>query len=407
MRSPSDDATEASRTNHSKAGLASRRTLWTAAAGVVFSPPQRTGHARSFTGSDEPPPAAAVRQPPAFPTSLTETRARAEWAHFKARFIQADGRITDNGNGGISHSEGQGLAMLFAVHFDEPEIFTRTLRWTRAILGRTEDHLLAWCHRPDDPGRPGDRNNATDGDLLTAWALAEAANRWGHALHRGLGLAMARDIMGKTVIDGGNGPVLLPGAFGFCRPDSIVVNPSYYIYPAFKALSRLLPTPQWGALEGGGLRLARVARFGRWGLVPDWVSLPRAGGHAAIAQDRPARFSYDAVRVPLYLVWAGKGEEPVVSAAARFWHDPSLPRIPAWADLLTDETSPYAADPGIAAVAQVSAMGSQPGFMPRQINTPVLSATYYAAALRLMAVLAVRAMPTTARTDAALTSTWH
>ena len=52
-------------------------------------------------------------------------------------------------------------------------------------------------------------------------------------------------------------------------------------------------------------------------------------------------------------------------------------------------------------------MGSQPGFMPRQINTPVLSATYYAAALRLMAVLAVRAMPTTARTDAALTSTWH
>lgn len=316
-------------------------------------------------------------------------RADAEWRHFKAQYLTSAGRVTDNGNGNISHSEGQGLVLLLAVHFNEPATFALALRWTRSALARPEDHLLAWCHRPDEPARPGDRNNATDGDLLVAWALAAAADRWGDATHRGLAVAMARDILGKMVVDAGDRPVLLPGIMGFMFPDSIIVNPSYYIYPAFLALRRLLPSRQWLALEEGGLRMARMARYGRWGLVPDWISVPRGMGRINIAPNRPARFSYDAVRVPLYLAWAGCGGEPIVSAAAQFWHDPSLSRMPAWADLRTNDVSSYAADPGIAAVAQLSAMAAQPDFTPRQLAQPVLSPTYYAAALRLMSVLAL------------------
>ena len=32
----------------------------------------------------------------------------AEWQAFKTRFVSADGRVIDTGNGNITHSEGQG-----------------------------------------------------------------------------------------------------------------------------------------------------------------------------------------------------------------------------------------------------------------------------------------------------------
>ena len=49
----------------------------------------------------------------------------AEWHSFRDRFIQADGRVLDTANGGISHSEGQGWGMLFAARFDDRDSFTR------------------------------------------------------------------------------------------------------------------------------------------------------------------------------------------------------------------------------------------------------------------------------------------
>ncbi|VTN12488.1 Endoglucanase precursor [Raoultella terrigena] len=37
------------------------------------------------------------------------------WESYKSRFMMADGRIVDTGNGSVSHTEGQGFAMLLAV----------------------------------------------------------------------------------------------------------------------------------------------------------------------------------------------------------------------------------------------------------------------------------------------------
>ncbi len=316
---------------------------------------------------------------------VTSRNAMAEWGHFKARFLQPEGRVTDNANGGISHSEGQGTVMLLAVRFDEPEVFERALGWTRGALARPSDHLLVWRHRPGESARAADPNNATDGDLMVAWALVEAAEKWRQPAYRTLALAMARDILRNLVIESPGGATLLPGVIGFRQPGGVTVNPSYYIFPAFQALNRVLPSPIWAALETSGLQLTRNARFGRWGLVPDWVALPRAAGRPGIATGRPARFSYDAVRVPLYLVWGGHGAEQMVNAAARFWHDPAFREMPAWADLQNNQTSPYAADPGIAAVARLAV-----GSIGRTVaeGPAILSPTYYATALQLLVHLA-------------------
>ncbi|MDB5413080.1 MAG: hypothetical protein JWR10_1415 [Rubritepida sp.] len=337
----------------------------------------------------------AVAATTALAAAMDTGAARVEWDHFKARFMRPDGRVVDNMNGNISHSEGQGFAMLLAVRLDDQDTFTRLLSWTRANLTRPSDSLLAWCHRPGEPGgRPGDRNNATDGDLFVAWALAEAADKWNQPAYRSLAAAIAGDVLRLMVVQVAGRAMLLPGIQGFQDQTTVTTNPSYYVFPAFQALNRVAPSPLWASLTATGLRLARSARFGRWGLVPDWVAVSRSDtSRPVFAANRPARFSYDAVRVPLYMAWGGYGAEPLVGAAAQFWHDPSHRQMPAWVDLRTDETATYAADPGIAHVARLCAISSGRSQLSRVTDAASRPDAYYAAALRLLARAAMADLP--------------
>ena len=52
--------------------------------------------------------------------------------------------------------------------------------------------------------------------------------------------------------------MLLPGASGFLKPDHVVVNPSYSVLPAFRAMALLVPNPLWARLEESGLALSEA-----------------------------------------------------------------------------------------------------------------------------------------------------
>lgn len=47
------------------------------------------------------------------------------WGDFKQQFVSSDGRVIDSTNKGISHSEGQGYGLLFAVYFNDRETFAK------------------------------------------------------------------------------------------------------------------------------------------------------------------------------------------------------------------------------------------------------------------------------------------
>ncbi len=66
------------------------------------------------------------------------------WRAYRERFVTPQGRVVDTGNGGISHSEGQGYGMLLAVAADDRATFERIWTWTRANLMVRDDQLLAW-----------------------------------------------------------------------------------------------------------------------------------------------------------------------------------------------------------------------------------------------------------------------
>ncbi len=304
-----------------------------------------------------------------------------DWSVYCERFVTPDGRVVDTGNGGVSHSEGQGYAMLLAIAFRDPVRFERLWRWTRTHLQVRDDHLLAWRWVPGGvPAPVADRNDAADGDLLVAWALARAAATWAVPRYREAARAIALDVLGKLVQSHGRATILLPGAEGFVDAGTVTVNLSYWVFPALRALAEVAPAPAWQALAASGLALLEAARFGRFGLPPDWLALdpPRP------APGFPARFGYDAVRIPLYLVWAGIDRHPVLAAvtayAAAHRGEP-----PATLDLVTGTGSPEPLPAGGRAVLALAARAGGPApALPR------LDATmdYYSASLLLLAKLA-------------------
>ena len=315
-----------------------------------------------------------------------------EWRVFRDRYISADGRVIDTGNGGVSHSEGQGYGMLLAVAYGGQEDFDRLWNWTLAHLSRGEDKLLSWRFNPSTRGQdPSNLNNASDGDLLVAWALCRAAVKWRSAEHLRRAKAMATDFLRLNTVEVAGRLLMRPGTVGFDHGEHVVVNPSYAVFSAMRELNAMQPDPRWTRLEEGMLAVIREARFSSLRLVPDWVEAPRAGGRFRLASEWPQRFSWDAVRVPLYMVWAGLQNHPALDPLMEVWFDPARGASPpAWWDLRGETPAPYGATPGIVAVARLllaSRLGQSSG---RPIPFPAAGdgQDYYNAVLVLLCHLA-------------------
>ena len=231
---------------------------------------------------------------------------KAEWTSYASRFVMPDGRIVDNANGGVSHSEGQGYGLLLARIAGDPERFDLIWQWTERHLKVRPDHLLSWKWDPRT-GAVTDVNNATDADILVAWALADAARQFGRPDY----LAAAKDIanaLGAEAVKSSNGrPILMPAVAGFGdkdQSDGPVINLSYWVLPAFETLAEIAPDHDWEALRESGLALLAQSKFGPMNLPADWQSA--AAETSAPAKRFPARFGYDAIRIPLYLAWDGR-----------------------------------------------------------------------------------------------------
>ncbi len=311
---------------------------------------------------------------------------RCEWEEFKRRFLAPDGRIIDTGNGDCSHSEGQGWGLLFAVAFNDRPAFESILAWTIATLRRPSDYLHAWRYQPNLPFRVADWNNATDGDLFIACALWRAARRWGCAEHATLARRIAGDMLRLLVRTLGAHTVLLPGAEGFDFADSVTVNPSYYAFPMLAELAEAVPSPLWSQLSADGQKLIDAGRFGFWRLPPDWLRVGRDGSLEPHPH-WPPRFSYDAIRVPLYLAWSGGRCREAQDAFVSFWARNANP--PAWVDLVTGARAQYRAPPGMAAVARVASVPREQKIdVPLDLPAVRASPDYYSAALILLSRLA-------------------
>ncbi|MEN3752970.1 glycosyl hydrolase family 8 [Mangrovibacter sp. SLW1] len=221
------------------------------------------------------------------------------WAVFKHNYLNQDGRIVDRENGNISHSEGQGYGMLLAVMNNDRPAFESIWGWTEHTLLRPSLWLFAWRYDPT-VNKVTDTNNASDGDTLIAWALLLAGEKWHEKSWTDASSHIQEALINCLIIDEDNQTLLLPGLEGFVRDDGYVVNPSYFIFPAWESFWKASHNPVWMKLKQSSLALLDKARFGKTQLPSDWVFV-KDNGDVSPAKNWPARFSYDAIRIPLYL----------------------------------------------------------------------------------------------------------
>src|SRR5260221_6599527 len=62
-----------------------------------------------------------------------------EWVKYRSRFVTDEGRVLDTGNKEVSHTEGQGWAMLFAEAHGDRATFDKVWNWTRDNLQRRDN----------------------------------------------------------------------------------------------------------------------------------------------------------------------------------------------------------------------------------------------------------------------------
>lgn len=311
------------------------------------------------------------------------------WQQYKTSYITDNGRVIDTGNGRVSHSEGQGYAMLLAVAANDRATFDKLWNWTRANLMVRDDQLLAWRWDPAHRPAVADINDASDGDILVAWALTEAAEYWGDVALKVTARRVAVEIGRKLVIyKTRNGAILLPAVAGFApedRADGPVVNLSYWVFPAFARLPLVAPEIDWRGIVQSGLDALKLARFGSDGLPAEWVSLK--DGKARPADGFPAQFGYNAIRIPLYLAWAGIGErehyEPFVTWATRY-------RGLAVVDLAGGRNGGNLTEGGYAAIGALTQCVVEGKALGRDLATSRTPENYYPATLRIMTVLAAQ-----------------
>lgn len=309
------------------------------------------------------------------PAACAKASSSLDWQDYKRRFMLPDGRVADTGNDNVSHSEGQGFAMLLALGADDRDGFASLWEWTRSTLTRTDSGLFAWRYEPGKTPQVQDPNNATDGDILIAWALLKASEAWGiedYALQsQTLRAAILREV---CAIHAGR-RVLLPGRLGFVEDDVVTLNPSYYVWPALDDFAKF--EPLWNDVISDGADLTAAASFGPWALPTDWIKVD-AAGLVAPAEGRPARFGFDAVRVPLYLAMSGRSAE--LRRFHRYWRETEKPSgWPAWIDVTDGSVAPYAASDGVKAIAN--------RVLSRPAERPTTQGDYYSESLRLLAAL--------------------
>jgi len=275
----------------------------------------------------------------------------ADWEWLRGRFLAAEGRMVPSARPAATESGFQAVGLLAALHAQDLPRFERVLAWSLSTLRRPDDSLWAW--RREDGAGPGDSNNSTHADLLAAWALVQAGERWRRADLRRLGAAMAQDILARCLLPGEGPPLLMPAASGFFSLRRAVLSPGATVLPALPALAQAAPDRRWDALREEALSLIRRARFGPWQLPADWVELDRTIGRVTLATLWPPRFSAIGAGTALNLCWAGLGQDPVVAAALAFWEEQG--GVPAWADLREGRVAPAAGHAGLQGVARLAA----------------------------------------------------
>jgi endoglucanase len=309
-------------------------------------------------------------------TSFTALCHAYDWHDYKERFLAKDGRIKDIYQNGCSHSEGQGYGMLLAVSNNDRAAFDLIWNWAKDNLQvRKTDHLFCWLwgKRQNGKWEVIDFNNASDGDVLIAWALLMASKRWHeekYLLEAKMIIASIREELSFRL---DHTIYILPGYYGFLHDKHLILNPSYQILSAYQDFARVDDAGFWQRACSDALDFLKMAEFSEWRLPPDWALLNRENARAEPASKGPL-FGFDAYRVFLYMSWYGTEVlDNGLRALSSYFHKNGM--LPCTVDLKRGYTAMKECNAGmyaaVAALARKRGMSSLADKLMERANSKI------------------------------------
>lgn len=321
-------------------------------------------------------------------SDLSRTAGRV-WQAWKDAYLQPDGRVVDRLQRNASHSEGQGYGAVLATEFGDHDAFRRIVDWAESNLSVRGDGLLAWRYLPGEVNPVPDLNNASDGDLFYAWGLVRASQKFNDRRYLGRALQTAQALAATCIVENPaqQGETLfLPGVHGFRHEDRVVFNPSYVMPLAMREVAAatgvvdLALTAQHA--EGILLRLAQA------GTVPDWIEARTTGMTPAAGFS--TNTGYEAMRVPLYLVWSGLNRHPAVTQMGRVYArtvQAGVP-VPTIIEPASGSVIEASNDPGYRALAALVSCAGSPAQVGSDMPAFDPDQPYYPATLQMFAMIA-------------------
>ena len=309
------------------------------------------------------------------------------WISYKSKFINSQGMVIDTYHK-ISHSEGQGTAMLFAVYSNDQTIFNKVWAWSKNNLKR-DDHLFHWKWEILSMPHITDPNNASDGDILIAWALIRAYWKWGDTEYKDEAIKILNAIEDKLIVDYFDQKILLPGEKHFYSEDgTLIFNPSYFIFPAFIDIAEFTNKKEWLELYLQSLLLInKVLTSEQTAMVTDWMELDQTG-QIRFAPKREPLFGYDAIRIPLYLSWCG--HDNFLTRFEEFWNNHNgWEESPSWINVKTADLSRYKPESGIKAIRGLASKVDQFTLLHRIFSKSLPFKDYYSSSLVFFTLMAL------------------
>jgi endo-1,4-beta-D-glucanase Y len=232
----------------------------------------------------------SLPSPQPVPSSLD-----ALWVSYKNRYITPAGAAVDPSRRNDVTSEAQSYALLQAVWMRDQATFDRVWSWTQSQLKRP-DGLYSWHWSPTTGGIV-DVNNATDGDVDLALALAMASVVFERPAYARSAREIVQAIRASASLRTRRG--WFPSA-GNWADDERVINLSYFYPYAAPWFERLDPGAGWDATRELGHTLVEQALdAGPAALPADFNVLTPAGNLAPLPEGHALSqaFSYDAMRI--------------------------------------------------------------------------------------------------------------
>lgn len=310
------------------------------------------------------------------------------WEAWKSTFLQPDGRVVDTLQKQASHSEGQGYGMVLATVFDDAGAFGSMYQWTERHLAVRPDPLLAWRWLPGEATPVPDRNNASDGDLFYAWALVRAAQRFDNRAYLTRATEMAQQLATNCVVampGASDRTIWLPASVGFSHATHVTINPSYYMPLAMREVAAATGVSMLAVCAQHGEAL--MNEIAAEGLVPDWVDI--SDGTVRPSATMSPNTGYEALRVPLFLIWSRLPQHNAVRRMAAVYERTVQPGVgvPTVIEPLSGVVLETSGDLGYQALAGLTLCSARN--MPGASIPPFTSAQpYYPATLQLFAMIA-------------------